>query len=118
MFVVVNLHRTRVNVGFERVVGVGQWRKRVRGNLPGGDQGEVLAQNAVLSNRASRSCNGGRGERSGFEGVTTGHHKVPLVLIQLHSNPNRTAEATVAQTVHQVLLDTERGGYFPLCTSP
>src|SRR6188474_3449962 len=67
MAVVVNFHRARVNVRFERVEGVRQSRQR---------EGSARSSSSWCGLSERGGHNGGnRGcERGGFEGLASGHH--------------------------------------------
>src|SRR5665213_3942737 len=69
MFVVVNVHRLRVNEWLQRVVGVRQRRQRERPARCGGGRGGIC-----LGNCAGQSRERGAGERGGFNGLASCHH--------------------------------------------
>jgi hypothetical protein len=71
VFVVVDLHGLRVDVGFEGIEGVGE-RREGEGRGAGGDVGE---RGGVGSECRENCGTGGGGDGGGFESVASCHHK-------------------------------------------
>src|ERR1035437_1926597 len=100
MFAVVNLHGLRVNVRFERVVSVRQRRQCERPARSGSRRGGIC-----LGECAGQNRNGGAGERSGFNGLASGHHNRVLVLGSRNINFDTRHRIKVHASREKIYLD-------------